>query len=52
MKATCKQQQKDYLKWAPKPSYMSYKIFDNDVVATHKKKVTNLHTLECVFWIK
>ena len=31
---------KDYLKWASKPSYMSYKIFDNDLVTMRKKKVT------------
>ena len=31
----------DYLKWASKPSYMSYKICDNDLVATRKSKVTN-----------
>ena len=24
---------KRYLKWTSKPSYMSYKIFDNDLVA-------------------
>ena len=31
---------KDYLKWASKPSYMSHKIFDNDLVAIRKSKVT------------
>ena len=31
---------KDYLKWTYKPSYMSHKIFDNDLVATRKNKVT------------
>ena len=31
---------KDYLKWAYKPSYMSHKIFDNDLVAIRK---TDLH---------
>ena len=31
---------KEYLKWASKPSYMSQKIFDNDLVAVRKKKVT------------
>ena len=31
---------KDYLKWASKPSYMSYKIFENDLVAIRKNKVT------------
>ena len=36
---TCKQE-KDYLKWAAKPSYMSHKIFHNDLVAISKIKVT------------
>ena len=31
---------KDYLKWTSKPSYMSRKIFDNDLVAMRKNKVT------------
>ena len=31
---------KDYLKWTPKPSYLSHKIFDNDLVAIRKNKVT------------
>ena len=31
---------KDYLKWTSKPSYMSHKIFDNDLVATRNNKVT------------
>ena len=31
---------KDYLKWTSKPSYMSHKIFDNDLVAICKNKVT------------
>ena len=31
---------KDYLKWTSKPSSMSYKIFDNDLVAMRKNKVT------------
>ena len=30
---------KDYLKWTSKPSYMSDKIFDNDLVAIRKNKV-------------
>ena len=30
----------DYLKWTPKLSYMSQKIFDNDLVAIRKNKVT------------
>ena len=29
---------KDYLKWASKPSYMSHKIFDNDLVTIRKHK--------------
>ena len=31
---------KDYLKWTSKPSCMSHKIFDNDLVAISKTKVT------------
>ena len=31
---------KDYMKWTSKPSYMSQKIFDNDLVVTRKRKVT------------
>ena len=31
---------KDYLKWTSKPSYMSHKIFDNDLVAIRQNKVT------------
>ena len=31
---------KHYLKWTSKPSYMSHKIFVNDLVAIHKSKVT------------
>ena len=31
---------KVYLKWILKPSYMSHKTFDNDLVAIRKKKVT------------
>ena len=46
--------EEDYLKFASKPSYMSHKMFDNNLVAIRKIKVsltlTNLHTLECVFW--
>ena len=43
---------KDYLKWKSKPSYMSHKIFDNELVAICKRKVilTNLRMLGCVFW--
>ena len=32
---TCEQQ-----KWTSKPSYMSHKIFENDLVAIRKNKVT------------
>ena len=32
-------QQKDYLKCASKPSYMSHKIFDNTLIATCKSKL-------------
>ena len=31
---------KDYVKWTSKPSYMSHKIFDNDLVTIHKNKAT------------
>ena len=31
---------KDYLKCTSKPSYMSHKIFDNNLVGIHKSKVT------------
>ena len=31
---------KDYLKWTSKPSYLSHKILDNDLVAIRKNKVT------------
>ena len=31
---------KEYLKWTSKPSYMSQKIFDNNLVAILKSKVT------------
>ena len=32
--------EKDYLKWTSKPSYMLHKIFNNDLVPIHKSKVT------------
>ena len=38
---------KDYLKWISNPSYMSYKIFDNDLVTICENKVAltlNKHT--------
>ena len=31
---------KGYLKWTLKPSYVSHKIFDNNLFAIHKSKVT------------
>ena len=31
---------KDYLRWTSKPRYMSHKIFENDLVAMRKNKVT------------
>ena len=31
---------KDYVNWASKPSYMSAKIFDNDLVTENKVKLT------------
>ena len=40
---------KDYLKWTSKPSYMLHKIFDNDLVATRKNKVTlTLNKSACI----
>ena len=47
--------EKEYLKCTSKPSYMSHKIFDNNLVVICKSKLAlklplNLHTLECVFW--
>ena len=38
---------KDYLKWTFKPSFMSRKIFEKDLIAICKKRLTSLHTLEC-----
>ena len=34
-------EQQKRLKWTSKPSYMSHKLFENDLVV-----ITNLHTLE------
>ena len=31
---------KDYLRWTSKPSYIPHNIFDNTLVAIHKRKVT------------
>ena len=40
---------KDYLKRTLKPSYMSHKIFDNDLVATRKNKITlTLNKIACI----
>ena len=30
----------EYLKWTSKPSYVSHKIFENDLFAIRKSKVT------------
>ena len=35
--------EKDYLKCTSKPSYMSYKIFDNNLVGIRKSKVALRH---------
>ena len=43
---------KDYLKLTSKPSIMSQKVLDNDLVAIRKKKVTltlNHHMLRCPY---
>ena len=32
--------EKDYLKWTSKPSYMSQKIFQNELLVIRKSKVT------------
>ena len=45
---------KIYLKWTCKPSYMSHKIFDNDLVLIQKNKVTltlnkSTYTGICIF---
>ena len=40
---------KDYLKWTFKPSYMSHKIFDKDIFAICKYKVTlTLNAPACI----
>ena len=33
--------EKGYLKWTSKPSYMSHKIFDNNLVAIRESKDTS-----------
>ena len=44
--------EKYYLKWTSKPSYMSHKIFANDLVTICKSKVTliltKLHVGMCI----
>ena len=41
--------EKDYLKWKSKPSFMSQKIFDVNLVAIHKNKVAlTLNKPTCV----
>ena len=46
--------EKNYLKCTSKPSYMSHKIFDNNLVALRKSKVSlKLNKpayTGCVFW--
>ena len=32
---------KEYLKWTSKPSYMSHKILDIELVVIHKNKLCN-----------
>ena len=40
---------KEHLRWTSKPSYMSHKIFDNDLVAIRKNKVTlTLNKPSCI----
>ena len=41
---------KDNLKWTSKPSYMSHKLFDNDLLALRKKK--NILTLSKTAYIR
>ena len=41
--------QKEYLRWTSKPSYMSRKIFENDLITIHKSNVTpTLHKPVCI----
>ena len=40
VKLVSNKKKKDCLKWTFKPSYMSHKIFENDLVAICKNKVT------------
>ena len=41
---------KDYLKWTSKASYISHKIFDNDLVAIRKSKVISTLNKTCIHW--
>ena len=45
--------EKHYLEWTLKPKCISLKVFDNDLVAIHKSKVTyhltNQHMLGCEY---
>ena len=53
MNVTLISNKKDYLKWSSKPAYISQNIFDNDLVAIRKSKVTlkliNHDLLGCVY---
>ena len=40
---------KDYLIWTSKPSYMLPKMFDNDLVAISKSKVTLTRRKKCPY---
>ena len=42
---------KVYLKWASKSSYISHKIFDNDLFAVHKNKVTLTLNKHAYIWM-
>ena len=44
--------EKYYLKCTSKPTYMSHKLFDNNLVAIYKSKLPltlNQHILECTY---
>ena len=43
---------KDYLQRASKPSYMSHKIFDNDLIVICKSKVTLTLNKTSIHWNK
>ena len=47
--------EKDYLKCTSRPSYMSHKLFDNNLAKISKNTYINaqqtyIHWSECVFW--